>query len=156
MIQAQLKINGKQSCLAMGLTTSVTIKSPTNPRPLNDYYIITWYYMLHCGNSCRFHSQFVRPNRKRQSRKLRDTDVLLHHSYSQSHIKFNQSCVLGSSSRIDSNVSGISSRCWGWSFFFFFKSPCWQLQSHRLGNQVAAPTVFSQVCWGHLWRCCSL
>lgn len=29
--QAKLKINGRQSCLEMGLTTSVTTESPNNP-----------------------------------------------------------------------------------------------------------------------------
>lgn len=37
-------------------------KKPNNPWPLNDHYIITRYYMLRYGISCRFHSQFVQPN----------------------------------------------------------------------------------------------
>lgn len=54
MIQTKLKINGKQSCLAVLLTTSVTIKSLWS---LNDHYVITLYYMPQL--CCRFHSQFV-------------------------------------------------------------------------------------------------
>lgn len=46
MIQTKLKINGKKSCLATVIKTSVTIKSLNNPRPLSDHYIITGYYML--------------------------------------------------------------------------------------------------------------
>ena len=37
-------------------------KEPDNPRALNNHYIMTWYYMLRYGFSCRFHSQFVQPN----------------------------------------------------------------------------------------------
>ena len=37
MVRAKLEINGKQPCLAKGPTTSMTIKSPNDPWPLQDY-----------------------------------------------------------------------------------------------------------------------
>lgn len=131
---SQMKINRKQSCLAMGLTTSVTIKSPNNPQPLNDYYIITWYYMLQCGNFILNLSSQIEMAKQEIARH----GCTFHSSqwYSRPHIKFNESRVR--SFCIASHVSGISSCCGAGPFW---KSRRWRLQSCRAGDQPAAPTV---------------
>ena len=100
-------------------------KKPNNPRPLNDHYIIAWCYMLAIRNSLSisFLNSSCQMETARQEIARHGRTFHSSQRYSQSHIKFNHSCVR--SFALTSNVSGFSSCCRTESFW---KSPRWQLR----------------------------
>lgn len=100
-------------------------KKPNNPRPLYDHYIIAWCYMLVIRNSLSISFLNLSCQMETARQEIARHGRTFHSSqrYSQSHIKFNHSCVR--SFALTSNVSGFSSCCRTESFW---KSPRWQLR----------------------------